>query len=70
MKILPFLFILISFNVLDAQEIPNNIDLPKQQEEQYAYDEDLLPAEFLPKTDKHLEKLCLIILWLYFLLIR
>lgn len=50
MKILPFLFIWISINVLVAQEIPSNIDLPKQQEEQYAYDEDLLPASFFAKN--------------------
>ena len=56
MKILPFLFLLISSNALVAQEVPNNIDLPKQQEEQYAYDEDLLPAEFFVKNRQALRK--------------
>lgn len=56
MKTLSFLFLIISFNVLIAQEVPNNIDLPKQQEEQYAYDEDLLPAEFFAKNRQALRK--------------
>src|SRR5690606_17456498 len=56
MKTLSFIFLLISFNALVAQEIPNNIDLPKQQEEQYAYDEDLLPAEFFAKNRQALRK--------------